>query len=521
MTTKKIPKHAETSFASLCALYGATCNPATEDDRGWDYFVQFAARSNANQMPTPSDMLPEASKCLVQIKSVKGKPTGIRLKLSNAREFAKSTTPCFIVLIPYQNGIQADSVYVLHFWKNEIARTLKEMRELDSKGRSDLHRVRIAFPLADMTEVATAALLGLLESTIDREGTNYTKVKHSYSETVGFEDGHWTGSMSFQAPMDEIVDMTLGLKDTLQASAISVRSVRFGIKAGTALIDNVPGRVSLRSNPKQCLVLISSEPGGSEVSLSAELFYPAIPGLEKDQVRYRVVHPHLEMICSHGKGMAQFQGKYDGDERESLDEIATLFDLLHVFAAPRLHFRLSIDGKRLLGGTGQIEPRPLSGSVECAADFVKFLKSRTKVYEIPSGLRLSVNDLLASIDSVVECITFATEESVTGNASFDLTSEVGPFIGKALFAPCVEIPGFSIYVIVKRRIQMKPAGVGAVGFELGSIDYARVRILVGSMATTEHIIAQELEVCMREVVDEPVIIFPRRPRESPLSVTKA
>ena len=79
MTIKKVARHAETLFATLCAEYGATCNPAIEDERGWDYFVQF---SRKDKPELPLDLTPAAEKCFAQIKTKSGPIPGVRLKVS-------------------------------------------------------------------------------------------------------------------------------------------------------------------------------------------------------------------------------------------------------------------------------------------------------------------------------------------------------------------------------------------------------------------------------------------------------
>jgi hypothetical protein len=113
MAIKKVARHAEALFATLCAEYGATCNQAIEDERGWDYFVQFARKST---LDLPLDMVPEPEKCLAQIKATSGSAAEVKLKLSNALEFATSDTPCFVILFRYTSARRISSVHVLHFW---------------------------------------------------------------------------------------------------------------------------------------------------------------------------------------------------------------------------------------------------------------------------------------------------------------------------------------------------------------------------------------------------------------------
>lgn len=518
MSFTKIPRQAEALFEGLCAAHGVTCNKSTEDERGWDYFVQFARPANSGPAVMPPDMLPEADKCLVQIKSSKGKPSSVRVKVSNAMEFAKSGMPCFIVLFRYERDKHVSSILLLHFWKSAIEATLRKAREFNAKGRNDLHRVTIRFPVAAMVRVESVDLLATMEKMIADEGPGYPETKHAYAESVGFGAGYWTGNVAFKATIEDIVDMTLGLRAELPASSITLRNVRFGIESKPAVVDSIPGRASFRSHPTKCAVVISSEPHGNEVSLAADLYIPAIPGLSREQIRYRIVHRHMELLCVSADARGNFHCTCDTGEKGTINDISTLLDLMHVFASSRIHFIVTVEGRRLLGGTGTVVPLELPPVLPRVKAFLRLLLENTRPHEIPAGLTVSVDDLAACDAVIQECLAVALEPAVTGNLHFHLPSEFQPFSGDALLAPCVQLSGYCINVIVKRRVRVVPGGIGKMAFELGEIHYVRIRILSGTLAETEHVIAQEVEVCKRESTNARVMIFPRRPPEAPLTI---
>jgi hypothetical protein len=492
MEIEDIPAEAEGSFQKLCAQHGATCNKATQDKHGWDYFVQFRAPPQDSVFATPPDMLPEANKCFAQIKSIRGKANRVRLKLSNAREFATSRTPCFLVVFYYTSGPEADCAFVLHFWENEIASVLKRVRQLNAQGRSDFHRVSMHFPLSRMRRVATGDVLTTIEAMMHAHGASYADKKYELTQTVGFDDHSWIGKVTICAPMEDIVDMSIGLKDTLPATSISLHSVRFGIRAGTATIDDMPGRVSLQSRPQKCTLIIGAEPQGHEVSLPCALIAPAIPGLSKDQFRFRVVHPHLELTCYPG-GRARIHTMGTGDERQTLAEMATLLDLFLVLESAHLRFVLRKDGRRILDRTGTLESRRLSPGMRAIATFVRFLCARTQPHELPDDFRLSLADLTAQVASIREFNSMAMSPSVKGSLSIDLDTELPAFSGAAFYAPCVQVPGYSIYGIVKRDITTQPARNGETQFELGKIQHIDIRILAGTLNDTEDAVDHEVD----------------------------
>lgn len=99
---------------------------------------------------------------------------------------------------------------------------------------------------------------------------------------------------------------------------------------------------------------------------------------------------------------------------------------------------------------------------------------------------------------------------MSGSMAFDIDQNIAEFSGRALLWPCVEVPGYCAYAIVKRAVKIKPTGKGRISFALGPIDYARVRILSGGRANTEQIIIKELEACLRQAEDKDIIAWPRR-----------
>ena len=509
MTIKKIPYHVETLFRLLCDAYGATCNKSSPDERGWDYFVQFEARPGTG-LAALRDMHPRANECLVQIKSRRGSNASIQLKLSNAERFAKTLTPCFIVVVPYEGGREPDNVYLLHFWKREIERTLKKIRTLDAKGEAALHRISIVFPAADMVHLPRAELLAHMERLVDEHKGNYENNKRAIIDKAGYSGPEWAWNVVFDEQLDDIVDQIIGLTEVpLKASSVSIRSIRFGIEKE---LPNGPvsGRISIKSKPKKCVLVLSSEPEGQEVSLQCDLFGPAIPNLPKEHRRFRVVHPFVEMVGHDADRRSQFFFTAQLTDRRTISEMATLLDLMHVAAAPRIRFRLLLEGKTVLSGTGNAaQPLPFRTEMPSIVAFVSFLQANTRPHDLPDDLQFSLVDLVEQASALDRYNEIATTADVSGTLLGTLTVELPIHSGKAIATPWVELPHHTVYAIVKRDVRIKQTGSDAIAFSLGNFDYARVRVLRGDFEATESDIERETELCLKETPDELVIVFPR------------
>ena len=268
----------------------------------------------------------------------------------------------------------------------------------------------------------------------------------------------------------------------------------------------------MRSNPKKCVLVLSSEPAGHEVSLPCDFFGPAIPNLPKKHRRFRAVHPFLEAVCHDAEGRIRFFFKAELSEPRSLDDLATLLDLIRVMVAPRVRFRLIHAGTAALAGSGNAaQAMPFARAIPFMVAFVHFLRSNTRPHDLPDDLRLSLSELAQQMRFVQQYMEIATGNDLSGTCSTTpLTTKLPTRSGKAIATPWVSVAGHTIYAIVKRDLAVEQKDCGALTFALGRIHYARVRILRGDFESTANEIARETDACLREIPDEMVIFFPPR-----------
>jgi hypothetical protein len=506
MTIKKVARHAETLFATLCAEYGATCNPAVEDERGWDHFVQFPRRRTPE---LPLDMTPAAVGCLAQIKSSSSRFPGVRLKVSNALELATSDMPCFVILFRYSGSCRIQSLYVLHFWHREISRTLKRIRELDSEGRRDLHRFTLHFSMNQMHRIKASELLSYLESTIQRQGERYADKKREIAANVGFENVAVEGHIAFRegVTLDDIIDVQIGLKDSINAANFEARSVRFGIPARTPFASGVPAHVSIRSNPKKCIVHVSSERCGREISLPSDLYAPSIPGVPKEKLRLRITNTFMQLVHHAADDNLSFISRWNNAAEKDLDELATILDLIHIFGSGRTRIRLSMDGRPLASGSGETTRFEITPTIEAIDAFVRFLRTRPARHEVPQDFRLSIRDLFTRAYEIAQHNELVMKPSIDGSGVFGWDAE--PYTGpaKLLYSVPVELPRHVVYTIVRRKLDLQLENENTTSLLLREIDYTRVRILPGSLASTQSIIAEEVKSTGQEISEGAVIIM--------------
>ena len=70
-----------------------------------------------------------------------------------------------------------------------------------------------------------------MRRTIGSSVAAYSNKKRDIIKSIGFDDGFLTGTISFGGDVSwhDIVDVQIGLRETLDVSHFSTKSVRFGI----------------------------------------------------------------------------------------------------------------------------------------------------------------------------------------------------------------------------------------------------------------------------------------------------
>ena len=96
--------------ALLLSRARLTVNESTEDDEGWDLFVQFPTSLEVTSF---LDTAPPAHNCLVQVKTIETADARVRMKLSNALKLAKAPVPSF-VLVALVPDDRIEKLWLLH-----------------------------------------------------------------------------------------------------------------------------------------------------------------------------------------------------------------------------------------------------------------------------------------------------------------------------------------------------------------------------------------------------------------------
>lgn len=237
----------ECTFNLWCGQAGLTANGSKVDRTGWDFFVEFPFAGGID----PSQLHAPAIECKVQIKATDKTDRKLPIKLSNLRRLITAPMPAFFVFIEFDGKDVAQRAFLVHVDENLISKTLKRIHELENVSESfDHHRRSLTIHYGPEHEVP--ALTGkLLKEKIEEHVPNgmsaYVIQKNQHLESTGFENGFAQIKFSTDGKKNliDLIDVTIGLKQSVQISKFEGFHTRFGIKSKSPMIDSEGGKLEM------------------------------------------------------------------------------------------------------------------------------------------------------------------------------------------------------------------------------------------------------------------------------------
>ena len=310
---------AQDEFKLLCSRTGITCNSAFEDDHGWDFMIEIESEREKN---IPADKLAGIKKALVQVKSTHSKTPKSKIKISNALKFAKDELPCFIVLFHCDaNGEK--QIYVRHFWRDLIRRSLKRAREASVNNR-DIHKLFMEIVFSEPHDHSND-LIDWITSSVLKFSDEYSTEKNSLCQTLGYENRNYRGEMTIGPikGIEEIIDHELGLIETLPVSKIRIVDSRFGIDAPQSIVESETGRIKLQPNQYINCNAVFQTSDGDILSFEAKLKTPGMLKVPPEKFKVAVETWCFIATVSVNEGL-KLQLKDLSDEKLSMEKLCQI-----------------------------------------------------------------------------------------------------------------------------------------------------------------------------------------------------
>lgn len=237
----------ESTFNLWCAQAGLTANGSQVDKTGWDFFVEFPFAERAE----PTHIHAPALECKVQVKATDKADRKLSIKLSNLRRLITAPMPAFFVFIEFGKKDIAQRAFLVHVDEGLISKTLKRIHELETiSGYFDHHKRSLTIHYGPENEIPTLTG-GYLKRKIEEHvpsGMNaYVTSKSRHLESTGFENGfaQITFSTEGKTNLTDLIDVSIGLKKSVQVSKFEGFHTRFGIKSKDPMIPKADGTLEM------------------------------------------------------------------------------------------------------------------------------------------------------------------------------------------------------------------------------------------------------------------------------------
>lgn len=269
-------RQGEKELDLLAEYAGFTVQKPTEDLHGWDQLWELKAPDDAS---VPIDRRPGILNVLVQAKATDSRAYE-SVKLDVLERAAKDSRPFFFAFVIRGADRRPTDFYLVHVDEPKIFGILKRLRQADADGkRNDIHRQTMRIGWKDGHRVSPGDSDGLRRFIVNEVGdpAAYAEKKLRLVETLGYEDGTHQARVTFNRDVtnEDVVDLWIGARPSLQVKAMEVSDMRFGIHVPTAKYMKEGGLSVKPQSMAKVLVTLESDKG-KRVEMFLDLF--AAPG---------------------------------------------------------------------------------------------------------------------------------------------------------------------------------------------------------------------------------------------------
>ncbi|WP_321992537.1 hypothetical protein [Marispirochaeta aestuarii] len=226
MSTGKTGERLLGVWASQASM---TYNPSSEEDKyGWDSFIEFEQQINSSD---PIDKSLNHIKCFIQVKTTKNKVVKDNISLKNWENMIKNPLPFFILGINLDENENPTKIFLTHIDEYWIGQAIQRIRKLGNKESLHKHTMQYKSSESDqLVEISGNAIKEKILSQINGSIHDYLERKKQWLETVGYKKNRGTVSFSINGTKEEIIDFSIGLKESIEVSKCQINEdIRFGV----------------------------------------------------------------------------------------------------------------------------------------------------------------------------------------------------------------------------------------------------------------------------------------------------
>jgi hypothetical protein len=301
MNQRKLGAMGECRFAAWCAEVGLTANKSNEDDKGWDYFVEFPFLADNNKSV---DMQLSPIKCQVQVKSTdttdRKKVSVKNIELSNLRYLVNVPMPAFIIFIEYSGLQEPTQAFLVHIDEYIIGKVLKRLRKSENDGKSNkLNKMTLTINYDESHELPSLDGKGLKQAIEKYVGdmSSYVDKKQAILKTIGFDER--PVRLTFNLDKKELINFieaSIGLDNKIELNDFKTDCIRFDMAQPLTQKDQGRAYCNLNPNPQYSgVVRFKTDKFSAGVCFDGEMYFSPSFLMPKKSIAFRVKGDFFEI----------------------------------------------------------------------------------------------------------------------------------------------------------------------------------------------------------------------------------
>lgn len=418
----------ESTFSLWCGQAGLTANGSSLDRTGWDFIVEFPFAGSTD----PTRLHEPAIECKIQVKATDKTDRKLPIKLSNLRRLITAPMPAFFVFIEFDGKEVAQRAFLVHVDKNLISKTLKRIHELENVSeRFDHHKRSLTVHYGLEHEVPSLtgdSLRKKIEEYVSNGMSSYVAAKSRHLESTGFEDGFAQITISTEGKENliDFIDVSIGLKQSVQISKFKGFHTRFGIKSKSPMIDSTEGKLEMPDLKPTATGTVRFR----EDRLSPGLIFPCrfyssplnalVPA---ELVKFRIEADCFDISMNPFTGAAVYRINAGAGVRLPINQLRDVIRLMHLItsSAKNILVDISLSGMDTMEFALNAQDQPFEYNKVLEA-----LNAAQKIcgfYEVNESIQVSLEEIAHYADSIIQFYSVIDADRALFRCDFSVQGE--------------------------------------------------------------------------------------------------
>ena len=438
-TDRDLGPLGESELERLCHNLGASPNKAKYDKTGWDFILEFPF---ITQYEAPHDQAPITTRCLVQVKSTDLNEKNCQVKVSNLKRFLESPDPAFFVFMHFNGEENVQEIYLVHFGRSLIEKTLKKLRKLSLTPLVKLHKTKISVRYSSKEIIKSANSVGLKEAIhkyIPKGMKDYRKWKDGLINTLGYEKyGHRMDITIKKEAIINLGDTSLSKEYKVDFSKMKVWDERFGIpilKYERDKDQSVLKFFNISKRKHQAYF----KSGKQKIWFNIEVIVSAFSNIH-DLGKVKITCALFDMYVSFKNNTLKFEPRLNNEETLPLHEIVNLTQLIKILTTENEIF-FTIEGTP---GLNLAIPKTNIKWGDDVKEFISAAQSLAEIFDrthLPLSHRFSLKSIyshrnqvlkipnLQSTNHALFVLDFTSEQIIPNDKEYTIVIFLGLTIG--------------------------------------------------------------------------------------------